>query len=66
LLSIEANYHGGATYARKRARTDRELVLTFFEHLVPAARDKDGTIYMAISDLCEAAELNTAPLFRGA
>jgi hypothetical protein len=34
------------------------LVVTFFEHPVLAARVKDGTIYMAISDLCEAVELN--------
>lgn len=34
------------------------LVVTFFEHTVLAARIKDGSISMAISDLCEAVGLN--------
>jgi hypothetical protein len=34
------------------------LVVTFFEHPVLAARVRDGTIYLAISDMCATAELN--------
>jgi hypothetical protein len=58
LLSIEANNQRVPLMQENVLEPIETLVVTLFEHPVLAARVKDGTIYMAISDLCEAAELN--------
>lgn len=57
VLSIQAKYHNSAMQENIHDPVET-LVITFFEHSVLAARVQDGTIYMAISDLCEAVDLN--------